>query len=164
VKSINFPDQTGKRYTKNYSRNDNELRAEAKDYHQRQPYAVLVAIVFLPVESTADGIREASSFGAAVQYFKFRAQRVHPTDEPERFERVFIGLYDTIAGGIGFWDVMRPPPKHGMPSAADLLSFRQLMEQIVWTYDQRNNPPLQWADGEIEPVDPSLFGEQDDQS
>jgi hypothetical protein len=40
VKTLNFKDPKSQRYTKNYSRIDNELRAEASDYHERQPYAV----------------------------------------------------------------------------------------------------------------------------
>src|SRR5579871_4525203 len=41
VKTINFRDPENPRYTKNYTRVDNELRAEASDYHERQPYAVM---------------------------------------------------------------------------------------------------------------------------
>jgi hypothetical protein len=37
IKTINFRDAKTKRYTKNYTRADNELRAESADYHQRQP-------------------------------------------------------------------------------------------------------------------------------
>src|SRR5262245_27500507 len=48
IKTINYRDPETKRYTKNYSRVDNELRAEAMDYHQRQPFAVLVGLLFLP--------------------------------------------------------------------------------------------------------------------
>jgi hypothetical protein len=39
IKTINFTDGRSKRYTKNYTRADGELRAEASDYHERQPYA-----------------------------------------------------------------------------------------------------------------------------
>ena len=45
IKTINFSDKGGSRYTKNFTRADNELRAEAKDYHERQPYSVLVGVV-----------------------------------------------------------------------------------------------------------------------
>ena len=49
IKTLNFPDAGSGRFTKNYSRIDNELRAEATDYHQRQPYSVLVGVLFLPI-------------------------------------------------------------------------------------------------------------------
>jgi hypothetical protein len=55
LESINCRDASTERYTKNYSRNDNELRAEATDYHQRQPYAVLAGVLFLPFDSCDDG-------------------------------------------------------------------------------------------------------------
>ena len=54
IKTINFADAKTKRFTKNYTRNENELRAEAMDYHKRQPWAVLVAVIFLPVTSCDD--------------------------------------------------------------------------------------------------------------
>src|SRR6476619_1360071 len=70
IKTINFRDARSKRYTKNYTRADNEFRAEAADYHQRQPYSVLCAIFFLPLDSCADGGGNApSSFGHAVRIF-----------------------------------------------------------------------------------------------
>lgn len=98
IKTINFRDAGSKRYTKNYTRVDNELRAEAMDYHLRQPYAVLVALVFLPIDACDDGsardLNRPSSFGRAVQTFRIRACRAGPKDQEELLEKVFIGLYD----------------------------------------------------------------------
>jgi hypothetical protein len=51
IKTINFRDLKTGRYTKNYTRVDNELRAEAADYHERQPYSVLCAVFFLPSDA-----------------------------------------------------------------------------------------------------------------
>ena len=71
IKTINFPDPKTRRYTKNYTRVDNELRAEAADYHERQPYAVLCAVVFLPLEACDDGgVSAPSSFGQSIQIFR----------------------------------------------------------------------------------------------
>jgi hypothetical protein len=78
IKTINFPDAGSARYTKNFTRADNELRAEAKDYHERQPYAVLVGVVFLPIEACQDGKTGASSFGQAVRIFRHRSNRKNP--------------------------------------------------------------------------------------
>src|ERR1700730_5092837 len=102
VKTINFIDARSKRYTKNYTRVDNELRAEASDYHERQPYAVMVAIIFIPLDACADGKTRgrrstASSFAQAVHIFRHRANRMAPIDAPAKFERVFIALYETAA-------------------------------------------------------------------
>src|SRR5262249_24517572 len=113
IKTINFRDATTERYTKNYTRVDNELRAEAADYHERQPYAVLCAIIFLPADACDDGGKAPSSFGQAVQIFRFRAGREKAVDDSTLFERILIGLYDTREkefGRVAFFDVMDAPP------------------------------------------------------
>lgn len=153
VKTLNFRDGASQRYTKNYTRIDNELRAEAKDYHERQPYAVLVAVVFLPWDACEDARLKGrgeengvSSFGQAIRVFRFRAGRTSPRDEHELFERVFVGLYrhaGARAGQVGFFDVRRPPPKQGPPS--QLLAFDQLIADIRKTYDNRNAVEFEWA-------------------
>jgi hypothetical protein len=156
IKTINFRDATTRRYTKNYTRADGELRAEASDYHERQPYAVMVAVVFLPADACDDALRNGvSSFGAAVQIFRPRAGRASPKDASMLFERVFIGLYDVVDelfGRVAFFDVTQAPPKSGRPR--DLISFQQLISEIVATYDARNSPPFVWADGLAETPQP----------
>jgi len=152
IKTLNYPDGKSGRYTKNYTRNDNELRAEAKDYHQRQPYSVLVAIVFLPLDSCEDGAGAApSSFGAAVRAFRHRANRTNPKNEQELFERVFVGLYEHNGpdrGEVFFVDVMDAPPRHGRPVAPKnrVLTFQDVVDEIVSCYDCRNNPPFRWSE------------------
>lgn len=151
IKTINFRDARTRRYTKNYTRVDNELRAEAADYHERQPYAVLCAVVFVPLDACDDGGRNApSSFGQAVQIFRFRAGREKPADDPTLFERVLVGLYDSERdfGRVCFFDVMDAPPRTGRPRA--LKSFREAVEAIVDAYDRRNKTKFKWADGKTE--------------
>lgn len=154
IKTLNFPDPKTSRFTKNYSRNDGELRAEASDYHKRQPYSVLVGILFLPVESCDDSGRgqEAesgiSSFGRAVQYFRARSGRRGPIDDIELFEAFFIGVYELGQSGqtVRFFDVMTAPPRSRRPAAAETISFEELIHRIKLTYDQRNAPPFSWAE------------------
>ena len=155
LKSINFRDKSTRRYTKNYSRNDNELRAEATDYHQRQPYAVLAGILFLPIDACDDagqGTQEeagVSSFGAAVRFFRTRGGRMLPRDDIELFERFYVALYEPAGARMGetvFFDVLRPPPKNRRPRADEVLSFAQVVTDITTVYDLRNNPPFRWAD------------------
>lgn len=144
LKTINFPDPKTRRYTKNLTRVDNELRAEAMDYHVRQPYAVLVGIVFLPADSCDDGSKTApSSFGSAVQIFRSRAGRQGPAGEAERFERIFLGFYE-LGGEVSFLDVMEGVPRTGPPARSKLLGFDRLIDEIRMTYDSRNNPPVEW--------------------
>jgi hypothetical protein len=158
VKSINFPDWSAAkkkvgRFTKNYSRNDNELRAEAMDYHQRQPYSALVGVLFLPEASYQDagkaGKREeegVSSFGAAVKFFRNRAGRRTAKNEIDLFERFFIAVYNGDTGETSFFDVMSPPPRNRSPRVDECLSFEQFIQEIIKSYNDRNNPPFVWAE------------------
>lgn len=147
VKSINFPP-----FPKNYSRNDNELRAEATDYHQRQPYAVLIAVLFLPVSACLDApvrggkVVGLSSFAKAVKFFRPRTRRLSHKDEVDLFERFFVGLYDATDGNVFFFDVSVPPPKHGLPRAEDRLSLAEMVLAIDKSYRDRNDPPFVWAE------------------
>jgi hypothetical protein len=149
--------QVTNRYTKNYTRIDNELRAEAVDYHKRQPFAVLVALIFLsidacddakPLKTEAKGREpEPSSFGAAVRIFRFRANRQDHQNDLDLFEQVLIGLYETEgeeAVHVQFFDVMDRPPRRGRPRASTLLTLDQTIEAIRRNYDLRNNPPFEW--------------------
>jgi len=150
IKTLNSIDEASGRYTKNFTRIDNELRAEAKDYHERQPFAVMIAIVFLPSSACTDGSpATASSFGGAVQKFKHRAGRQQPRDEHELFERIFIACYDADGPSCGktwFFDVTIPPPRTGFPVAASRVTFDALLDEISRTYENRNEPPDVWAD------------------
>jgi hypothetical protein len=160
IKTVNFPDRKTGRYTKNYTRVDNELRAEAIDYHKRQPFSVLIAGVFLPADACDDAKTatrkiknpEPSSFGAAVRCFRHRANRSDPANDTDLFERVFIGLYEPSGshrGEVSFFDVMTPPPKYGRPESGTI-SLDQLLAETRATYDGRNSPAFEWASGETD--------------
>lgn len=148
IKTLNYVDGKSARYTKNYTRIDNELRAEANDYHERQPYSVLVAVVFLPVDSCDDGAGGPSSFGQAVKVFRTRAKREKASDLSELMEKVYIGAYvpdGENAGDVWFFDVENAPPKNGQPKNEQRLNLSQLITNIQYVYDARNNPPFEWA-------------------
>lgn len=137
------------RYKKNFTARDNELRAETHDYHERQPFSVMIGLIFMPFDSCDDATRRApSSFGSAVKMFRLRAGRTSPADSPFLFEKIFIGLIETKGpqrGEIRFFDVSSPPPWSGRPS--NLLSFDELVAQIKFVYDERNVPPFEWDEG-----------------
>jgi hypothetical protein len=140
IKTINFPDEGTGRYTKNVTRVDNELRAEAQDYHERQPFAVMIALIFMPVDACADGKREnMSSFAHAVLTFRGRAGRRSPSDGVTLFERIFIGLYSHDGenrGKVDFFDVLDKPRKNALPRF--LRSFSNVAAEITSTFDARN--------------------------
>lgn len=164
IKTINFRDAKSNRYTKNYTRADGELRAEASDFHQRQPWAVMVAIVFMPIDACDDGTTAPSSFGQAIEIFRFRGGRERPTDDPSLFEGVYIGLYDPTPGQafgeVALFDVMEKPPRNGRPK--DTLSVAEVVTKIVETYDRRNRPKIEWADAEPEPIELPEVDEAED--
>lgn len=155
IKTINFRDGKTNRYTKNYTRVDAELRAEASDYHDRQPYAVMIAVIFMPMDACDDGSsRIPSSFGQAVQIYRNRANRVRVTDSAMLFEGIFIGLYDAIPGtkfgDVAFFDVLDKPTRSGQPRK--LMSFDELIRRITEIYDSRNQPLFEWDDAQPEPL------------
>jgi hypothetical protein len=157
VKTINFSDARTKRFTKNYSRNENELRAEATDYHNRQPWAVLIAVIFLPIASCDDAIPKAednaSSFGSAVRFFRNIARRKSVDGEADRFEAVYIALYgeDSL---VRFFNVENAPPKRRRPSEGETIDLTGLIVEIRNLYDQRNSPPFTWADDAVAETEP----------
>ena len=151
VKTLNFRDGNTDRYTKNFTRIDNELGAETAGYHERQPYAVMAGVLFLPLDACDDGsyrTHSLSSFAQAITIFRPRAGRDRPADSPFLFERLFIALYDTAPDTFGeliCFDVTDSPPKKGRPRR-NVLSYGAMLREIVQSYDRRNRPPIDWAD------------------
>lgn len=146
------------RYTKNMVRNDHELRAEAMDHHERHPYAVLVALFFLPMKACDDAGTDKSSFAHAVMTFRARAGRQEPSDPHQKFERFFVGLYEYEGdrrGEVWFFDIMDKPPRRGRPQRIDpptgevrsgLLTLDEMVREIVKAYGIRNRRFIEWAD------------------
>ena len=113
---------------------------------------MLAGVLYLPFDSCDDGTKSedgVSSFGAAVRFFRPRANRITPHDDVELFERFFVALYEPSGENEGhavFFDIMRPPPRNRRPRPEEALTFEQVIAEITLTYDQRNDPPFQWAD------------------
>jgi hypothetical protein len=152
LKSVHFGERNEGTagFTHNMKRNDEELRVEATGHHIRQPYAVLVALLFLPFESCED-LAPTSSFASWVQYLWPLKGRTEPEDPPDRFELVFVALYARGGSALGFYrlggDVKCP--RHGRPDT--LLTFQQFLQIIRSTYDKRNGKDFAF-EGE-EPTD-----------
>ncbi len=183
IKTYSFQDYspaTGKlgRWTKNIVRNDHELRGEAMVLHQRQPYSVLIGLMFEPFEICDDGDptkatdTAKSSFAHHVAVLSKRAGRGRRAvynagkkafvdfgaDDPryDLFERVFIGLYEqsgTDRGAVRFFDVEHAPPRNGRPSASVTLSFEELIAAIRDEVNRRNRFAPTWAEPEDEDAD-----------
>jgi len=139
VKTINFMDEKTKRYTKNIKRADGELRAEAQDCHTRQPYAVLVGIILLPLDAATDGVGAGSSLHHAWDVFSRRGGRRSTEGDQSRFEKVFIGLYESAgerAGTVAFFDVADEPPERGAPTKTT--GFSSIIRQAEKAFTERN--------------------------
>src|SRR5690606_6581661 len=156
LKSVHFSENASYRFHHNCKRNDEELRVEAAGYHQRQPYAVLVAIVVLPFEACEDADARPSSFGKWVQYLWPLAGRSDPHGDPGHFEHVFVALYapDPARNEVVFFDVTTPPPKAGRPAktlslaAAQRLpsaSLRERSRSDKCTYRTSTSAAPPWA-------------------
>jgi hypothetical protein len=124
-------------FTHNIKRNLEELRVEAMAHHIRQPFAVLVALLFLPFESCTDR-GKTSSFASWVRALWALKGREKPEDREDRFELVFIALYARDASELGFYQVGGdvPCPRKGRPLT--LLSFEQFLALVKRAYLKRN--------------------------
>lgn len=188
IKTYSFRDYSPRRdrlgrWTKNIVRNDHELRGEAMVLHQRQPYSVLVALMFEPYEICEDGNprsrsdRAKSSFAHHVTTLAKRTGRgrrpIYGVDSEayvdygaqdaryDLFERVYIGLYEQNGanrGAVRFFDVEKAPPRHGRPSEDSMLTFEELTVQIREDVDRRNRTAPTWADEDEEAADDAAVG------
>lgn len=158
IKTYSFQDYSPKndelgRFTKNILRNDHELRAEADVIHRRQPYAVLIGLVFMNEAAAHDasGPKGHSSFVHAVATFRKREGRGGPDDPRfDRFERVFIGLCTHTGddrGAVSFFDTRDTPKRNGLPSR--LLSFDDLVDEVVAEVDRRNHKSKIYEDDDV---------------
>lgn len=154
------------RWTKNIVRNDHELRGEAMVLHQRQPYSVLVAVMFEPWTTCDDGDpTQASDVGKSsfAHHVTTLAKRTGRGRRPviggeglwvdlgaedtryDLFEKVFIGLYDA-EGSVRFFDVDGAPPRNGRPTQAQTLSFEEFLDVVHMEVERRNRFAPAWSD------------------
>ena len=154
LKSVHIREAAG-RYTHNMKRNEEELRVEAIGYHKRQPYAVMVGVLFLPLDSCEDGKNGPSSFASFVRHLRPYSGRSGPRDDEDRFERIYIALYDPEPekSDLRFFDVEFDPPKNACPKR--VLSYPEFLDAVYHDYLRRNSLEFRFADGEEEPLEMS---------
>lgn len=179
LKSVHIREATGAaRYTHNMKRNEEELRIEASGYHKRQPYAVMVGVLFLPFDSCTDA-RQAStssSFGSWVRHLRPYVGREKPSDDIDRFEHLYIALYEPDGTALRFFDVRSTPPKNGRPRDAGplfstagparppqrLLDYGEFLDQVHRAYLSRNSAEFEWDGGEEAPLGPDELEPSDE--
>jgi hypothetical protein len=169
LKSVHLRDYSKKkkkigRYTHNMKRNEEELRIEASGYHKRQPYAVMIGVLFLPFESCDDAKVGASSFGSWVRHLRPYCGRNGPDDEIDRFEKLYVALYEPEGSDLRFFDVEGDPPKYGRPATEGtlldgkgrirrMLTYAEFLDAIYQAYEKRNPVGFRWADGSEAPLE-----------
>lgn len=164
IKTYSFRDwsrktKSGGRYTKNIQRNGMELKDEADVIHRRQPYSVMVALFFLPVDACDDGDeaatkdKGASSFASIVRRLRHRQGRaIDPNERSfDRFdlaEKLYVALYEPddlyTRGWLRFFDVSNNPPRTGRPGENSLLELDELARQIKELVSRRNTAGFDW--------------------
>jgi hypothetical protein len=138
IKTLNFRDEGTGRFTKNVKRLDGELRAEAQDYHLRQPFAVLIALVFMPDEAANDS-KTKSSLRHAWEVFRGRSGRKSTTNEASLFERFWLCVYSTARDSFGTcqcYEVADEFPLTGVPTHGRTVSH--VLAQIEAEFAKRN--------------------------
>jgi hypothetical protein len=175
LKSVHIREASGgTRYTHNMKRNEEELRIEAAGYHKRQPYAVMVGVLFLPFDSCTDArtSKTPSSFGSWVRHLRPYAGRLGPRDEEDRLERIYIALYQPDGSDLAFFDVRTPPPKNGLPHRKGALlgpsgrqspplralTYGEFISEVHHVLLERNSAEFRWADGEEDPLEGEEVG------
>ena len=142
IKTLNFPDPASRRFTKNATRIDNELRAEAQDYHGRQPYCVMVAFVFVPEAATRDpGRKNKTSFRHIYEVLSKRSARTGPTDPADRFELMFLVTYNEEEsaesfGSLRITHIGRVQDAANEPE--NIVTFDEAIREIAATFLLRN--------------------------
>jgi hypothetical protein len=165
LKSVHLRDVTTGRYTHNMKRNEEELRIEASGYHKRQPYAVMIGVLFIPFDSCDDAKKNnPSSFGSWVRHLRPYSGRTEPEDEIDRFEKLYIALYEPDGSDLRFFDIETDPPKSGRPAkdgklmgpdgrSRRLMTYEEFLEAVHHRYLRRNLAEFRWAEGEEEPLE-----------
>jgi len=126
------------RYARNVKRNDMELRDEADILHRRQPYAVLVALFFLPENACWDGVTGHSSFAHIVFTLRKRTGRqAADAARYDLFESVYVALYRDD-GSLRFFDVRQAPPLNQPPAESTTITLAELVDSMTETVTVRN--------------------------
>jgi len=142
IKTLNFADEGSRRFTKNATRIDGELRAEAQDYHTRQPYCVMIAVVFVPKLAAADsGARGRTSFRHIYEVLSKRAGRESAEGPSEKFEKIYLATYESDEeaaeyGRLAFTEVA--DIAHAVDAPDDALTFDGVIREIGGCYLRRN--------------------------
>ena len=92
-----------------------------------------------------------SSFGSWVRHLRPYAGRQTAQDEIDKFEKIYIALYEPDGTNLRFFDVEDAPPKNRRPSR--LLDYRRFLGEVFHAYRMRNEVDFRWAEDDEKPHD-----------
>lgn len=127
VKTFNFRDNKTNNYRHNYTGRFYELLGEELDIKRSYPFAVLVALILLPEDSTK--VKTPSCFAMAVKQFS-KCLRRSADDTNFGFDFVFVGAHSP-AGDIYFFDATLAPPQVGAPKPEHQLSLEDILDAVA---------------------------------
>jgi len=140
LKGLNFKDKGSGNYDKNLTGRLYELGDEARMVHEHLPHAFIVAVFFLPIESTTDKSTGQSSFAHTVAKLKDRTGRLDfaLAGHAARCDSSWVAIY-TLGnepqgyprGLARFFNVNSPPPRRGRPQVAMTLSLMEMVDAVV---------------------------------
>ena len=84
--------------------------------------------------------------------------------DEDRFERIYIALYEPDGSDLRFFDIAADPPRSGRPRSDGplhdedgcfrrLLSYEDFLDSTYRDYLRRNSADFRWADGAEEPLE-----------
>jgi hypothetical protein len=139
TKVVGLPED-GHGYTHNFKRLTEEWTLETVVLHRYMPYAIVVGMLFLPVDAMTDRVQVTSLASAANKFGGFQG-RADQGDLAENMEKIFVGLFDPDPVGDGevrFFDVRHPLGDREQPSAEHLLTLETVKDELVALFKQRN--------------------------
>jgi hypothetical protein len=139
VKVVGLPEK-GRGYTHNFKRVSEEWTLETVNYHRYMPYALVIGMLFLPVDAMTDRKRRTSLITALDHFRGFRGRRDH-RDDIDLMEEIYIGLYEPSgkARGAVFFvraDLELDPCDE--PELTDRMTFEEVKDELVHRFKTRN--------------------------
>ncbi len=144
IKSISFPDEKSKNYSKNLTNRRGDLLAEATTLHQRFPYAVLGGLFLFDEGASRDGTsRRPTTVTRAHEIFKAFTDRDSRSNAVEKYEHLGIVIYKASEPiGYTYFDV-------GAAKQSPLDSFlMRLLERVA----ERNSDHYRFDGNKLEQI------------
>ncbi len=139
TKVVGLPEE-GHGYTHNFKRLSEEWTLETVVLHRYMPYAIIVGILFLPVDAINDRPKTTSLAAAASKFRGFQG-RTDQGDLAENMEKIYIGLFDpdpTAGGEVAFFDVHHELGDLEEPPSEKLCTFEEIKDELVALFKRRN--------------------------